>query len=148
MCSSGRGCHVPCAGLLPSTVFALDRRQFQTRQSSFQFIEGSLTIMDLEDFGLDTMSAERLVVPTEPAGYAPRYRGLAERRIQLNSRSMEFQQAALAVCGATVSYALYERYRNSTIRDVPGPKNPSWIHGISTDYFFLKKNGISTPPTC
>jgi len=44
---------------------------------------------------------------------------------------MDFQQAALAICGVTVAYVLYGRYRNLTIRDVPGPKNPSWIYGIS-----------------
>jgi len=33
------------------------------------------------------------------------------------------------ICGATAAYTLYERYRNLAIRDVPGPKNPSWIHG-------------------
>ncbi|KAF9645980.1 cytochrome P450 [Thelephora ganbajun] len=42
---------------------------------------------------------------------------------------MDFQQAAILTCGATVAYALYGRYRYLTIRDVPGPKNPSWIHG-------------------
>jgi len=45
--------------------------------------------------------------------------------------AMDFQQAALTIFGATVAYALYSRYRNSAVRDVPGPKNPSWICGIS-----------------
>jgi len=44
---------------------------------------------------------------------------------------MDFQRTALAVCGAVVTYVSYQRYRNLTIRDVPAPKNPSWIHGIS-----------------
>ena len=44
---------------------------------------------------------------------------------------MDFQQAVLTICGAAVAYVLYGRYRNSAIRDVPGPKNPSWIYGIS-----------------
>jgi len=44
---------------------------------------------------------------------------------------MDFQQAALTICGVTVAYVLYRRYRNLTIRDIPGPKNPSWIYGIS-----------------
>jgi len=44
---------------------------------------------------------------------------------------MDFQQTALAACGAAVAYVLYRRYRNLAIKDVPGPKNPSWIHGIS-----------------
>ena len=47
---------------------------------------------------------------------------------------MDSQQAALAICGATVAYALYQRYRNSAIRDVPGPESPSWIHGISRSH--------------
>jgi len=44
---------------------------------------------------------------------------------------MDFQQTVLTICGAAVAYALYKRYRNFVIRDVPGPKNPSWIYGIS-----------------
>jgi len=44
---------------------------------------------------------------------------------------MDVQQATLAICGATAAYVLYQRYRSLAIRDVPGPKNPSWIHGIS-----------------
>jgi hypothetical protein len=44
---------------------------------------------------------------------------------------MTFQQTVLAICGATVVYALYKRCRTSSISDVPGPKNPSWIYGIS-----------------
>jgi len=43
---------------------------------------------------------------------------------------MDFQQTALAICGTTIVYALYQRYRGLTISDVPGPKNPSWIYGI------------------
>ena len=43
---------------------------------------------------------------------------------------MDFQQAALAICGAAIVYALYQRYHGLTISDVPGPKNPSWIYGI------------------
>ena len=43
---------------------------------------------------------------------------------------MDFQQAVLAFCGTAVAYILYQRYRDLTIRDVPGPKNPSWVHGI------------------
>jgi len=46
------------------------------------------------------------------------------------SPGMDFQQTALAICGATIVYALYQRYRGLTISDVPGPKNPSWIYGI------------------
>jgi hypothetical protein len=44
---------------------------------------------------------------------------------------MDFQQAALAICGTTAVYIWYKRSRISAISDVPGPKNPSWIYGIS-----------------
>jgi len=44
---------------------------------------------------------------------------------------MDLQQAALTICGVTVAYVLYRRYRDFTIRDILGPKNPSWIYGIS-----------------
>ena len=46
--------------------------------------------------------------------------------------AMDLQQAALAICGATVVYIWYRRYHTLSISDVPGPKNPSWIYGIST----------------
>lgn len=42
---------------------------------------------------------------------------------------MDPQQTALVICGAAVIYVWYRRHRNSSIRDVPGPKNPSWIYG-------------------
>jgi hypothetical protein len=42
---------------------------------------------------------------------------------------MDSRQAALAICGATVTYIWYKRHRTFSIRDVPGPKNPSWIYG-------------------
>lgn len=45
---------------------------------------------------------------------------------------MDSQHAALAICGATAAYVWYRWYRTSSIGDVPGPKNPSWIYGIST----------------
>ena len=44
---------------------------------------------------------------------------------------MDSQQAALAICGATVAYIWYKRYHAISISDVPGPKNPSWIYGTS-----------------
>ena len=44
---------------------------------------------------------------------------------------MDFQQAALTICGATVVFVLYKRYRALSISDIPGPANPSWIYGIS-----------------
>ena len=42
---------------------------------------------------------------------------------------MDFQQAALVTCLALVAYVWYKLYRTSAIRDVPGPKNPSWVYG-------------------
>src|ERR1700753_2175017 len=44
---------------------------------------------------------------------------------------MDFQQAALTICAAAAAYIYYKRYQDFTISDVPGPKNPSWIFGIS-----------------
>ena len=48
---------------------------------------------------------------------------------------MDFQQTALTVCGATaaymVAYALYKRYRTTSISDIQGPDSPSWIYGSS-----------------
>ena len=43
---------------------------------------------------------------------------------------IDLQQATLAVCATVGAYALYKRYRASTISDIPGPKNPSWRYGI------------------
>jgi len=45
------------------------------------------------------------------------------------SLEMDSQQVALATCAATLAYVLYRRYRNLTVKDIPGPKNPSWIYG-------------------
>lgn len=45
---------------------------------------------------------------------------------------MDFQQAALTICAAAVAYVWYKRHWACTISDIPGPKNPSWIFGIST----------------
>jgi len=40
-------------------------------------------------------------------------------------------QAASAVVTASVIYALYRRYNRPSLKDIPGPPNPSWIHGRS-----------------
>lgn len=45
--------------------------------------------------------------------------------------TMDLRQVALAVCSATAVYVWYKRYYTLPISDVPGPKNPSWIYGIS-----------------
>jgi hypothetical protein len=47
---------------------------------------------------------------------------------------MDPQQAALAICGVTAAYILYKRYRAFAISDIPGPKNPSWVYGISSAF--------------
>jgi len=45
---------------------------------------------------------------------------------------MVYQLGALVTCAAALVYTLLRRYRRpSTIRDVPGPVNPSWIFGTS-----------------
>ena len=45
---------------------------------------------------------------------------------------MDFQLATLVLSGAVaVTYIWYARCRASSIGDVPGPKNPSWMYGIS-----------------
>lgn len=54
--------------------------------------------------------------------------------------AMDLQRAALAICGAMAVYIWYKRYCALSISDVPGPKNPSWIHGISAP--LTKSNAI------
>jgi len=47
---------------------------------------------------------------------------------------MQYQLGALAACVAAPVYVFLRRYRKvSTIRDVPGPVNPSWIFGTSPE---------------
>jgi hypothetical protein len=41
----------------------------------------------------------------------------------------DLQQIVVAVATAAVVYALYRRYNRPSIRDIPGPPNPSWVHG-------------------
>ena len=49
-----------------------------------------------------------------------------------NELVMEYQLGALTTCAAVIAYLLFRRHRRlSTIRDVPGPVNPSWIFGMS-----------------
>jgi hypothetical protein len=52
---------------------------------------------------------------------------------------MDFQQISLAVCGATAAYILWKRRHSLSIGDVPGPKNPSWIHGIHALLCFKRR---------
>jgi hypothetical protein len=42
---------------------------------------------------------------------------------------MDLRQTAAAVATASVIYALYQRYNRPSVRDIPGPPNPSWVHG-------------------
>ena len=41
----------------------------------------------------------------------------------------DLQQTVAAVATASVIYALYRRYNRPSLRDIPGPPNPSWIYG-------------------
>jgi len=55
---------------------------------------------------------------------------------------MQYQLGTLAACGAISAYVFLKRCRKpSTVRDVPGPDNPSWIFGKSlegqSDHFHL-----------
>jgi hypothetical protein len=43
------------------------------------------------------------------------------------------QQTVVAVTTASVIYALYRRYNRPSIRDIPGPPNPSWACGRLED---------------
>lgn len=43
------------------------------------------------------------------------------------------QQAALTVAAAFAIYALYQRYNRPSLKDIPGPPNPSWVHGRFED---------------
>ena len=39
------------------------------------------------------------------------------------------QQTILTFAAAWVIYALYRRYNRPSFKDIPGPPNPSWVHG-------------------
>ena len=41
----------------------------------------------------------------------------------------DLQQTVAAVATASVIYALYRRYDRPSLRDIPGPPNPSWVYG-------------------
>jgi len=41
----------------------------------------------------------------------------------------DLRQVASAVVTASVIYALYRRYNRPSVKDIPGPPNPSWVHG-------------------
>ena len=41
----------------------------------------------------------------------------------------DLRQVALVGLVAYVVYALYQRRTRSSVKDIPGPPNPSWIHG-------------------
>lgn len=47
--------------------------------------------------------------------------------------SYDLRQAALAVAAASTIYALYRRYSQPSLKDIPGPPNPSWVHGRPGD---------------
>ena len=60
---------------------------------------------------------------------------------------MDFQQTALATCGAIVAFVWYKLYRNFTISDVRGPKNPSWVYGISVSPTSSTPHHLTGPGT-
>ena len=49
----------------------------------------------------------------------------------------DLRQAALAAATASVIYALYQRYNRPSVKDIPGPPNPSWVHGRPRDLVSL-----------
>ena len=53
---------------------------------------------------------------------------LVERTLQLLSDMNYTQWAALGGCAAA-TYATYRRYTRISLDDVPGPENPSFLHG-------------------
>lgn len=51
-----------------------------------------------------------------------------------NEPTMQYQLGALATCAAVFAFVvLRRRKRLHTIRDIPGPANPSWIFGMSPE---------------
>ncbi|KAF9780802.1 cytochrome P450 [Thelephora terrestris] len=51
---------------------------------------------------------------------------------------MDLEKIALMFCGATVAFIWYKRLRAFAIRDVPGPRNPSWIYGHAWSWISSK----------
>ena len=53
---------------------------------------------------------------------------------------MDYTQWAALGVGAAVTYAAYRRYTRVSLDDVPGPENPSFLHGtphiISRSFVF------------
>ena len=41
----------------------------------------------------------------------------------------DLQQTIAAVATASAIYALYRRYNRPSLKDIPGPPNPSWVYG-------------------
>jgi len=68
---------------------------------------------------------------------SPRARGsiLLVYKVESHSRIShpmgyhDLWQAASAVVAASVVYALYRGYNRPSVKDIPGPPNPSWVHG-------------------
>ena len=61
----------------------------------------------------------------------------------------DLQQAALTVAAASVVYALYRKYSRPSVKDIPGPPNPSWVHGRVGDlltHFFVWITGVRRSP--
>jgi hypothetical protein len=47
----------------------------------------------------------------------------------------DLQQTVAAVATASVIYVLYRRYNRPSLKDIPGPPNPSWVCGKLEDLF-------------
>lgn len=59
--------------------------------------------------------------------------------------AMDYQLGTLAICG-TVLVCIIQRHRRlSTIRDVPGPVNPSWIFGRSPGIALIPSTSSCRP---
>ena len=49
----------------------------------------------------------------------------------------DLRQTALVVATASVIGVLYQRYNRPSIKDIPGPPTPSWVHGKLRDILSL-----------
>lgn len=65
---------------------------------------------------------------------------------------MDYKQAAAFGGAATAIYAMYRRYSRISLDDVPGPENPSFLHGaFSSDsqlFLFLGLNARAVNGGC
>ena len=50
---------------------------------------------------------------------------------------MDHTQSAALGGAAVVAYAVYQRYTRISLDDIPGPENPSFLHGTLNSVFAL-----------